>query len=212
MARQGIPLFLAGMPHKLLLTYDYSICLVRDWICKWTMARPNVAIELWSTTSEAICPEWSGLGQDCQFHYCFAPASDSGSTRESQILHPGQSHKMLCFYIISSCLPVPTISNQSVSVAFLIFLRELSYSPACFWVCQMQVIVANSCYSKLRINSPFVLIGCPSLTPILDCFQRKIVFWVIRRGWESEPPSSSQVLVLVPLDISSREEVRDWEG
>lgn len=48
------------------------------WEIEYTngQVRPSMTLELWFTASEAIYPEWSGLGQDYQFHYIFVPASN----------------------------------------------------------------------------------------------------------------------------------------
>lgn len=98
------------------------------------------------------------------------------------------------------------------------FTMELSYSSACFWVCQMQMTLAKSYYSKLKINSLCLFSlggGGASLISIVDCFQRRKCLLgprVNRRGWELESPSSFEMPSLVPLGISPREDVRDWEG
>lgn len=112
---------------------------LRDWIYR-TTARSWVTTEPWPTASAAsswgnrttapavIGLEWAGIRRWLPASLIFAPASNSGPIRESQICSPSQSHKMPSFLLGASSFHRPTRSNQSIPAACL-FSRCLPESP-----------------------------------------------------------------------------------
>lgn len=89
---------------------------LRDWIYR-TTARSLVTTEPWPTASAAsswgnrttapavIGLEWAGIRRWLPASLIFAPASNSGPIRESQICSPSQSHKMPSFLLGGLQLP-----------------------------------------------------------------------------------------------------------
>lgn len=89
---------------------------LRDWIYR-TTARSWVTTEPWPTASAAsswgnrttapavIGLEWAGIRRWLPASLIFAPASNSGPIRESQICSPSQSHKMPSFLLGGLQLP-----------------------------------------------------------------------------------------------------------
>ena len=93
----------------------------------------------------------------------FCPLSDLGSTRESQLCIPNQSHKMPFFELVHLCFPLPAASYQGKSGSHLFLIIKLFHSSVCLWGSLKNRGAAGwlCFYSKLWINN----------------------FWLVSFGW-----------------------------
>lgn len=145
------PQFLQMMSKKAWEQIDSFSCS-RDWLYKQKMAGPYTTIQLWPTNSAAITPEPSRLGQwlpASVFFLLLLPIQDQPEKTKYAL---NQSNQMS-----HSCwahLQLHHANNlQSQYIQNLYHHRAFSL-PCLPWIlCQIKVTMADSCYSKLWINT-----------------------------------------------------------
>lgn len=104
-------------------------------LCNKTLTQ-NLGSKQSRKPNHNICSNWStwsGLSQ--WLSEIFAPASNSGSTKESQIC--SQTNHIIFPTSSSICLQLPHANN--IRSAYLkpspsFTIKSLSYSPACLWI------------------------------------------------------------------------------
>lgn len=109
-----------------------------------------MTIQLWAINSVAITQNSQDLESEDQFPHVLVPASNSGTTRETQIVF--QTNQMRCLTLLS----LPPCQQPPIRAYIPLFSStiKLSHFPACLGVSADKSHGGGlTCHSKLWINS-----------------------------------------------------------